>query len=241
MKTTIKTAAVVACAAASSAAFGQLSIVSNISGTFVDIAAPANLVAGSQNDDASAPITIPAGFGNAVLASGTASACTNGRMTATVDNTFTNTSMSASSLAGYYPYFDDLHTGRTTTGSPASGIYAAQVGDAFVVQWVGELFNNNGSMFTFQVQIFNAAGQAAHGGALGQYIYANPTWANGSAVMTGAGATIGVSGSPTDFAQWSFNTASVVAGQTVLSIVPTPGATAALSLGGLAAFRRRRA
>lgn len=228
--------------AVASAASAQLSIVSNIGGAFVDISGTAtNLVAGSQGDDTNSGLSIPVGFGNAVLPDGGMFVTSNGRLLAAPGSgAFSNAAIGATSAIGYYPYWDDLRTDSNLTGLPASGIYAAVVGDAFIVQWQQATFFSGTGVQTFQIQIFNAAGQLAHGGALAQYIYpATP----GAVGFDGASATIGVVGSATDFFQQSLNTAgSVVPGQTIYSIVqvPAPGAAAILGLGGLIAGRRRR-
>jgi len=221
--------------ALASAASAQLSIVNNIAGSFVDISGTGTSL-GLNGDDATAALAIPVGFGNAVLSDGAGVVSTNGRYNvAPGDASFTNTIIAAGSAAqGYYPYWDDLRTDAV-----GSNIYSQIVGDAFIVQWDATFFSG-GAPIRMQLQIFNAAGQAAHGGALAQYLY-QPI--PGVVSYDGGSATIGAMDDQGNIAQWSFNTpGAVTPGQTVLSIVqvPAPGAAAMLGFGGLLAARRRR-
>lgn len=218
-----------------SVASAQISIVNNIPGSFVDITGTGTNL-GLNADDATAALAVPVGFGNAILADGAGVVSTNGRYNLAPGNSaFTNTAIIAGAGAqGYYPYWDDLRTDAV-----GSNIFSQIVGDAFIVQWNATFFNSSAPL-RMQIQIFNAAGQLAHGGALAQYLYAPST--AGALGYDGASATIGAMDDQGNIAQWSFNTASITPGQTVLSIVqvPAPGAAAMLGLGGLIVGRRRR-
>ena len=222
--------------ALASVASAQISIVNNIPGSFVDITGTGTSL-GLNGDDSSAALAVPAGFGNAVLAAGAGVVSTNGRYNLAPGSTaFSNTALvTGAGNQGYYPYWDDLRT--DTAGS---NVYSQIVGDAFIVQWNATFFNS-GAPIRMQIQIFNAAGQLAHGGALAQYLYAPST--AGALGYDGASATVGAIDDQGNIAEWSFNTpGSVIPGQTVLSIVqvPAPGAAAMLGLGGLIVGRRRR-
>ena len=226
--------AVVALAGLAGAANAQLPIVSNIPGTFIDIATGAALVTG---DDSSAPFALNLAPANSVFPNGTLNVCTNGH--AGYVQAFTGFGNFAIPSASFYggnmglaPFFDDLITNVT-----GSGVYAATVGGVAVIQWnARDTYSSSPSQGTFEIQIFPDS--SGPGGAVAQFLYRDVDF--GNANNNGASATIGYQTNGTSGTQWSLNTASIQSG-TVLSIVPAPGSIGLLALGGMLAARRRRA
>ena len=197
----------------------QLQILTNQPGTWVNgVDIPANLVAGSQGDDLGVPITIPALYGNAVLNAGTGYATSNGRLISINDSSYANLAMSAAGPFGYYPCWDDLHTGNQTGATPPSGIYTLNTGSVFVVQWNFDAFSPASSgvpsgangYARMQVQIFPMGGSI-----VAQYLYRD------LGTMTGQSATIGcVTQTGAQVLQYSLNTPGVISDSTVLTIAP---------------------
>lgn len=225
--------AAVGTALAASAAQAQLSIVSNLPGSFMDISGTGTNL-NIEGDDVSG--TFAATHGNIVLPVGNILPSTNGTVTSPAQNGFTNQTLSGTSSAGYYPFWDDM---RTDFGG--GDIFAQNFADRTIVQWNNMILfgatNPPTDFGTFQLQIFSS------GPVLAQFIYQDVVFgATPPGHDNGASATIGAvqSGTaPRFFALHSFNVASIQNGS-VLSVIPAPGAAALLGLGGLVAARRRR-
>lgn len=212
---------------------GALVIVNNLPGTFIDISPAGSGIgidSGVHGDDLSG--SIPCATGNVILPAGNNFVGSNGMLTTTAFTTFTNAALSALSVRGYYPFWDDLRSDNA--GPPPGTIYYANLPGVTVVQWnnIGT-FSGGAGTGTFEIQIFDGSS-----GILAQYLYRDVDF--GGATNFGASATIGAVDGPVEgFAQWSFNVASIQNGS-ILTIVPGPSSLALLGLGGLLAGRRRR-
>jgi hypothetical protein len=224
--------------AAATPSQAQISIVNNIPGTFIDISPAGNglgIDSGVHADDAAA--AIPVNIGNIILPAGNMFVGSNGMgATATGITTFSNATLTAASVRGYYPYWDDLRTDNTTSTPPGT-IYYANLPGVTVIQWNNVVQFGNpapGNEGTFELQIFDGSS-----GILAQMFYPDVTFGT-AGLNNGSSATIGaVADAANGFALWSFNTASIQDGS-VLTIVPAPASLALLGLGGLIAGRRRR-
>jgi hypothetical protein len=228
--------------AMSSVAYAQAyNIVTSQPGAFIpNVDTPANLVPGSQADDAAPAITIPSSYQNGILA-GAAFASTNGRVIAMANTAFTNAALTSTSIAGYYPMWDDLDlrtSGTNSTGLLIEGIYTLDTGTRFVVQWNARPFSvtasgtpepvGNGVMFKMQLQIYPDGGPI-----VAQYLY------QGLGSITGQSATIGlVSQAALEANEYSFNLPGAISDSTVLTITPgTPPVFGACCFGdGSCAF-----
>jgi hypothetical protein len=196
--------------ALSSAARAQFTLVNDRPGAFatgVDV--PANrllFVAGFT------PVTIPAAYDNGILHAGSYRAARDGRIgdlgpSPVVDNA----PMSHATGAGYYPYWDEL----LLTFSETSGIYAADLGTMFVIQWDAQPSDGfssgvpeNGGDASIQVQIFPAGHDPA-----AQFVYRH------MGTVTGQGATIGALTQGAVTLQWGFNSAGRIGDAVVVSVV----------------------
>jgi Putative Ig domain len=187
----------------------------------------ATLVPGSQADDAVALVAAPFNFsvyGTNVTAGMNITVSTNGNLqlvSAGGSTTLTNQSLPAAGVIPFpanapilFPYWDDLDLRGTT-----NGVFTSVTGTApnrvFNVEWRGVLFATT-STVNFQIRFFEGTNRF-------EYVY------NNSAAANGASATIGVQAATTGmtFTQFSFNTASVMAGQRLAAQIPagicTPG------------------
>jgi subtilisin-like proprotein convertase family protein len=186
-----------------SAAHGQVVVVTGSGAMVPNVDVAANLIPGSQDDDATVSVTIPAAYGNAVLGGGAYYADTNGRLTTDGGSVFGNAALSASSPAGYYPLWDDLYC----ADYPTSGIYAVDTGSVFVIQWNFDPFSYAASgtpagypvdNARMQLQIFPSGHTPA-----ARYVY------SGMGTIAGQSATIGAVSGAGAFAQFSMNSPTV--------------------------------
>jgi hypothetical protein len=208
-------------------AMAQISIVDNLPGAFIDISGTGTNLA-VEGDDING--TFAATHGNSILPVGNLLPSTNGTVTSPATNGFTNGTLSGTSNAGYYPLWDDF---RTDSGG--GDIFAQNLADRTIIQWNNlRTFDAPGTdLGTWQLQIFSS------GPILAQYLYSDVGF--GNANSNGGSATIGAvqtGTSPRQFAQWSFNVASIQSGS-ILSVIPEPASAMLLALGGLALLRRR--
>ena len=177
------------------------------------------LLTGSQGDDVTAALIVPAGFsftlfGNSILGGSAATVSSNGNLqfAATGTNAYANSALPITTTAGtgvtgvfppsaptLFPYWDDLNM----TGA-GRGVFTNLIGTApnrtWVVEWRGITFT--GSLAVNFAIVFSEGSNDF------QYRYNNATTANGS------GATIGVqaASSGTAFTQFSLNAAVVTSG-----------------------------
>jgi hypothetical protein len=229
----------------SGAAMAQLSIVTNLGGTFTDISGSGTALAPGDDTEHNIVTTV----GNKIFTAGDVRIGNNGGMAfgvTTGDLGFTNAAIGATgNPSGAFtnvtpdpqvllPYWDDLFPG-------ASGnIFWQEIGDTLIVQWNSEdLFPGGVGQATFQVKVFGS------GPVFAQFIYND---IEDTGFLGGTSATIGYVdgevGGPNggNNVAFSFNTAGAVSDGSVLSIVPEPGTFIALGIGlaGLALARRRR-
>ncbi len=215
--------------ACSSQAAAQYAAVGSVPGSFIPgIDQPGNRrpITSGTVDDGAAAITIPAAYGNAILAAGAAYATTNGRLIGVSDPAYLNTDLSAAgALPGYYPMWDDLGLWPGPGGVPQTvgvgdeGIYTADTGGVFVVQWNGRPLNEGTSgvpapqnRFKVQLQL------RASGPAAAQFLY------QGLGTVSGQSATVGVvqTSPAAAYSQFSFDQAGAIGNSTVVSVVPVP-------------------
>jgi hypothetical protein len=204
-------------------AFGQYTIVTTQPGAFIPgVDNPANLVPGSQDDDAAIQITFPVTYMNALVGA-VAWVTTNGRMLVFNDSAYLNAPLTTGLTPGYYPMWDDLdlRTGSANaTGLGIEGMYKLDTGSRLVIQWNGRPYNLassgtpapvwNGVMFKVQLQIFPAGGPI-----VAQYVY------QGLGSVSGQSATVGFVRSE-EAVQHSHNTAGSISDATVVTIMAPP-------------------
>lgn len=201
------------------------------SGTGATIPAGGVLVAGSQADDASVAITLPAGWASTVydVPVTSMSASTNGLIgiNNTAATTFTNTALPAASGATNptlaVNWDDQIATTVATTGG---GIYTNTTGTApnrkFYVEWRTVHFAEPDGV---PVNL-NYAAEFTEGSSTIKYLYVLTGIAPNA---NGVSATIGAqrAATGTQFTQFSFNTASTSPGFTLTGTLPagqcTPG------------------
>ncbi len=201
------------------------------SGTGATIPAGGVLVAGSQADDATVAITLPAGWASTVydVPVTSMSASTNGLIgiNNTAATTFTNTALPAASGATnptLAPNWDDQIS--TTVATTGGGIYTNTTGTAptrkFYVEWRTVHFAEpDGAALNL-----NYAVEFTEGSSTIKYLYVQTGIAPNA---NGLSATIGVQRAQTgtQFTQFSFNTASTTPGLTLTGTLPagqcTPG------------------
>jgi subtilisin-like proprotein convertase family protein len=200
----------------------------------VDVAA--NLVAGSQGDDNTVTFTLPAAYGNGILAAGSVIVGDNGFLVASAAPSYTNAALVSTNAKGYYPMWDDLLMQTVSSGFPTAtigrgneGVFKLDTGSMFVIQWNGRTYNPDGSgyaagdagtgyQFKMQLQIHMSSDPS---GTLAQFVY------QGLGTVTGQSATVGlVAQAPAGtVVQYEFNTAGSLSDTTVLTVTaPTNGA-----------------
>jgi subtilisin-like proprotein convertase family protein len=201
--------------AAAGGAQAQVAVVSGLPGAFIPgIDDPEHFIAGSRGDDVTVSVTIPAQFGNIILPAGAHWVDSNGRFTTDSLTNYVNVPLSTGSPAGYYPHWDDLYTDDYVE----SGIYAADVGDMFVVQWNADPLDWEESGYPAGYPTSNAKIQlqiprTGGGTTLARYVF------QGMGTMSGQSATIGaVTSSGVPF-EYSFNTSGSVGDTVVLSVI----------------------
>src|SRR3954468_22245207 len=128
-----KTLAVLAIAGLASAASAQLSIVSNLPGTYQDISGTGTLIAGMGDDT---PAQLSNSIGN-VLFPVNGWVQSNGSMGGASFSAFTNANLPSVGFhggTGLAPFWDDLNV------SVAGQMYWQQLADRVIVQWNGVAF-----------------------------------------------------------------------------------------------------
>ena len=192
-------------------AAAQLSIVSNLPGTFVDISSTGNAL--SLTDDGSALIATTRG--NALLPPGAVVVGSNGAVrfqgTSTMLGYFNWVLPSASVFGGaqaLLPFWDDINTQSGARGE----IYWQEVAGTFIVQWHDVAFYGSGlDTARFQLQV------PSTGATWARFVYADVMQPRPNG---GASATIGYqAGGYGDDVQFSFDTAGAVMDGTVLSLI----------------------
>ncbi|MCP3915262.1 MAG: hypothetical protein GY711_06885 [bacterium] len=199
-------------AIATSAAFGQLTIVSSTPGSFVDISASGTPL--SLGDDGT--VNIATTVGNALLAPGIVCIGSNGGVRFFGDelgldyNNQMIPSMAAfSGEQVLLPFWDDIDT----QGGNAGQILWEEIAGTFIVQWQDAQFYNNTDHATFQLQVFSS------GPVHAQFVYADVLSPRADG---GGGATIGYqAGTWGNDVQYSFDTSNAVTNGTVLSLEGT--------------------
>ncbi|MCB9339844.1 MAG: HYR domain-containing protein [Lewinellaceae bacterium] len=183
---------------------------------FNDISATGTLLAGSAGDDVAIGITFPAGFAFQFYGANqtTATVGTNGHMqfpgSSIAGSPFTNAACAAGQNA-IFPFWDDLNGG--------TGIRTQTIGTApnrtFIIQWNKDHFGGTGNTGAFQVQLSETTYEI-------RFIYQDVDFGN-TAWNNGISATVGIAGpAGTGVSQFSFNTASLSAGQCILFTPPPP-------------------
>lgn len=197
-------------------------------GSGATIPAGGVLLAGSQDDDATINLPVPAGFsfsvyGTTVAGGGTIRVGTNGGIligTGTQTIPFGNAALPASTLpAGIpavLPYWDDLDMLPNQVAN--GGIYTQLVGTAPNRQWIIEWRARPyvaGTPAAPEAVNLNFAAVFSEGGSGVEFRY--PT-----VEPAGAGATVGIqaSNSGTRFTQFSLNAANITAGLRVIGTLP---------------------
>lgn len=183
------------------------------------------LIAASQDDDATFPISLPSGFAFSVYGTAVSALTgdTNGTLqfagtgTSTATNTALPGGFSAPTLLAFW---DDLDmSSAVTTGG---GVYTATNGTApnrtFDIEWRARRYNSSGSgapTVQFMVRLHETSN-------LIEVFYSNVTGNNGGG--GGASATTGIQrqSSGADYDQFSFNTNALAAGQKLSYTLP-PG------------------
>ncbi|MEZ6017015.1 MAG: hypothetical protein R3F49_17990 [Planctomycetota bacterium] len=202
------------CALAPMAA-AQLTIVSNLPGSFVDISGTGTPL--SLTDDGE--VDIPTTIGNSLFAAGSARVGSNGGVRfggAGTDLAFTNLNLpntGAFSLnsQSLLPFWDDVNTASGTLGE----IYWQETMGMLIVQWDNIEFYNSTGLGTarFQVQV------PSTGSTWARFVYADIMQSRPNG---GESATIGYqAGAIGNDVEFSFNTPGAVTDGTVLSLVGT--------------------
>jgi hypothetical protein len=197
-----------------SGANAQLSIVTNLPGTFTDISGTGTPL--SLADDASAAIITT--VGNALLPAGSVAIGSNGAVRFNGSSTalgFTNAAIpNAGAFAGeqcLMPFWDDINTQSGAFGQ----IYWQEIAGVLIVQWHNvEFFGSAGQgTATFQIQV------PSTGTTWARYIYTDIVQPRPNG---GGSATIGyqADGWGNDV-QFSFDTPGAVSNTSVLSLVGT--------------------
>ncbi len=221
---TIRVLAAAAAAAVSASASAQFTIVTTQAGGFIPgVDTPANLVPGSQDDDAAIQIFFPATYMGPIVGA-LSYVTTNGRMLVANDPAYLNAPLTTALPGGYYPMWDDLdlRTGSANaTGLGIEGIYVLDIGSRLVIQWNGRPYNLqasgtpttvwNGVMFKMQLQIYPYGGPI-----VAQYVY------QGLGSVAGQSATVGFVRGPQEAVQHSHNTAGAISDSTVVTIMAPP-------------------
>jgi hypothetical protein len=201
------------CSSLALPAAAQLSLVSNLPGTFIDISSTGTPL--SLADDGEVSITTT--LGNALLPAGEVRIGSNGG--ARFRGTGTNLAIENAPLPAFgafsfesqslLPFWDDLNSGSGTIGE----IYWQEVGGQLIVQWkdVGFFGSPGTERVTFQLQV------PTTGTVWARFLYVDVEQMRAAG---GASATIGYQGGGygSDI-QFSFNTPNVVSNSTVLSLV----------------------
>ena len=228
--------AVVSVVPAACAWAGQLLIVDDIPGTFMDITASGTILELGGDDE----IVIVTTIGNEIFPPGAVVVANNGGLGFAFppSNDLPPVNEPIPSTAAFgggralLPFWDDIDDKN-------GDVLELQTEDMLIIQWNDLILTGTGDTVTFQVQIF--------GHPLGgpEAVFAQILFADIEQLGPGGGAsaTIGYQdggGGFGDF-QWSFDTAAAVANGTVLSIVtPEPGTLVLLALGGFAIRRTPR-
>jgi len=211
LRTTLCTSALISLLALPAAA--QLSLVSNLPGTFIDISSTGTPL--SLADDGEVSITTT--LGNALLPAGDVRIGSNGGVR--FFGTGTNLAIINAALPAFgafsfesqslLPFWDDLNSGNGTIGE----IYWQELGGQLIVQWkdVGFYGSPGTERVTFQVQV-------PTGGAVrARFLYVDVEQARAAG---GASATIGYqAGGFGNDIPFSFDTANAVSNGMVLSLV----------------------
>lgn len=204
-------------------------------GSGAAIPAGGTLVAGSAEDDAVVPVTLP--FPTAVYSSvfptgATIHVSTNGNVQFVASGASAESANTALPSAGsvarpfvagapvLFPFWDNLDL-RTTGG----GIYTQTLGTApnrqFVIEWRGKHFNEAGTTQTVNFAV------VLNEGATGAVEYRYVETGTLAAIAAGASATVGVQAATTGttFTQSSLNQAVVNAGRILPGSLPPPSCT----------------
>jgi hypothetical protein len=188
---------------------------------FVNIGTSGTTV-GTVSDDSEHAVTIPSFTFNGVVYT-TALLSPNGVVVfgaTTGDVAYSNTVLPAGSTnlgsagtAALLPWWDDL---IPLAGNEANTIRTQTVGNLFIIQWSSEdHYSVPGlGVVTYQVQLNLTTGAIT-------YVYNDVVFSGSSPLDNGGSATIGLSFSPTSAIQYSFNTQSLVNGQSI-TFTPNP-------------------
>jgi hypothetical protein len=193
-------------------ASAQLTIVSNLPGTFVDISATGTPLSLADDGEVDIVTTI----GNALLPAGTARVGSNGAVRfqgGSLELGFTNGALPNANVFGseqsLVPFWDDINTQSGAVGE----IYWQETMGMLIVQWHDVEFYNSPGQGTarFQLQV------PATGSTWARFVYADIQQPRPNG---GGSATIGYqAGGFGNDVQHSFDTAGAVSDNTVLSLV----------------------
>lgn len=204
-------------------------------GSGAAIPAGGTLVAGSAEDDAALPVTLPfptAVYGSVFPAGATIHVSTNGNVQfvpsgASVESANTTLPSVGSAARPFvvgapvlFPFWDNLDL-RTTGG----GIYTQTLGTApnrqFVIEWRGKHFNEAGTTQTVNFAV------VLNEGATGAVEYRYVETGTLAPIAAGLSATVGVQAATTGttFTRSSFNQAVVNAGRILPGTLPPPSCT----------------
>lgn len=214
---------------------GQLVIVDDIPGTFMDITTSGTILELGGDGE----IVIGTTIGNEIFPSGAVVRHHNGGLGFAFPPSndlapFNEPIPSTAAFGGgraLLPFWDDIDDKN-------GDVFEFQNEDVLIIQWNDLLLTGTSDTVTFQVQIF---GDPVGGP---EAVFAQIVFADIEQLAPGGGAsaTIGYQdggGGFGDF-QWSFDTAAAVANGTVLSIVtPEPATLVLLALGGFVIRRTR--